>query len=106
MGDHSHSCAYGVLTPQHSRGEDDNSADADLDVLRRRREESSSERDDELKQWLESLDDGQGILIQYFDTLRVEFDSDLTQIAAVKKNNYDMKKGILGVVDPIFWEAV
>lgn len=59
----------------------------------------------ELREWLNSLDDGAGAMQQYFDTLATEFDADLAQIAAAKVEGGE-KRGILGAVDPSFWETV
>jgi len=59
----------------------------------------------ELRAWLESLDDGAGAMLQYFDVLASEFDADLAQIAAAKVEGGE-RRGILGAVDPSFWETV
>jgi len=64
-----------------------------------------SARAAELHAWLEGLDDGAGAMLQYFDVLSAEFDADLAQIAAAKVEGGE-KQGILGVVDPSFWETV
>jgi len=79
---------------------------ASLEDLKRKRQEGQTEREQELKDWLLGLDDGAGVLMQYFDVLRDEFDADLSQIAAVKGDDANGTKGLFGVVDPIFWEAV
>merc|ERR1712039_744786 len=73
--------------------------------LKRRREEGKSERNARLKEWLGSLDDGAGCMLQYYDILVTEFDADLAQIAAVKCDN-SSGQGLLSLVDPIFWEIV
>eukprot|EP00930_Biecheleria_cincta_P057525 TRINITY_DN4344_c1_g1_i2.p1 TRINITY_DN4344_c1_g1~~TRINITY_DN4344_c1_g1_i2.p1 ORF type:complete len:2150 (+),score=554.56 TRINITY_DN4344_c1_g1_i2:469-6450(+) len=65
----------------------------------------SGERDNELKSWLRSLDQGAGTMLQYYDVLAAEFDSDLQQIAAAKIDG-DPSVGIMGTVDPTFWEVV
>mmetsp|Transcript_78494 Transcript_78494/g.217959 ORF Transcript_78494/g.217959 Transcript_78494/m.217959 type:complete len:271 (+) Transcript_78494:75-887(+) len=62
-------------------------------------------RASELRGWLEGLDDGVGAMVQYFDVLATEFDADLAQIAAAKVEGGE-KLGILGVVDPSFWDTV
>lgn len=59
----------------------------------------------ELRAWLEGLDDGAGAMVQYFDVLAGEFDADLAQIAAAKVEGGE-RQGILGVVDPAFWDTV
>jgi len=64
-----------------------------------------SARAAELHAWLEGLDDGAGAMLQYFDVLSAEFDADLAQISAAKVEGGE-KQGILGVVDPSFWETV
>eukprot|EP00927_Polykrikos_kofoidii_P010886 TRINITY_DN14595_c0_g1_i2.p1 TRINITY_DN14595_c0_g1~~TRINITY_DN14595_c0_g1_i2.p1 ORF type:complete len:2124 (+),score=411.43 TRINITY_DN14595_c0_g1_i2:108-6374(+) len=62
-------------------------------------------RASELRSWLQGLDDGAGAMVQYFDVLANEFDADLAQIAAAKVDGGD-QGGILGVVDPSFWDTV
>jgi len=59
----------------------------------------------ELREWLEGLDDGAGAMIQYFDVLAAEFDADLAMIAAAKVDGGE-QHGILGAVDPSFWDTV
>jgi len=63
-----------------------------------------SPRAQKLHDWLLNLDDGAGAMLQYFDVLVAEFDSDITQIKAVKIGG-DEANGILGVVDPSFWNV-
>lgn len=59
----------------------------------------------ELMRWLESLDDGAGAMLQYFEVLETEFDGDLQQIAAAKVDAAE-NAGVLGAVDPAFWDTV
>jgi len=81
-----------------------------LEDLKRKREESQSERELQLRKWLMGLDDGVGAMLQYYDVLASEFEADLTQIAAVKNLPKDDDDGPLRSltesVDPIFWETV
>lgn len=42
-------------------------------------------------------------MLSYFEVLAAEFDADLNQIAAAKVEG---GVGILGAVDPSFWETV
>jgi len=77
-----------------------------LQKFKRKRQESQMEREQQLKNWLLGLDDGAGVLMQYFDVLRDEFDADLMQIAGVKGDDSNSTTGLLGAVDPIFWETV
>lgn len=44
-------------------------------------------------------------MLTYFDVLAAEFDADLAQIAAAKVEGGE-RRGILGAVDPSFWETV
>jgi len=44
-------------------------------------------------------------MLEYYDTLEAEFDADLSQIAAAKISG-DPSKGVLGTVDPSFWDVV
>lgn len=62
-------------------------------------------RGEELRAWLSSLDDGAGAMLQYYDILCAEFDADVAQIGAAKVVGGE-KRGILGVVDPSFWDTV
>eukprot|EP00812_Abedinium_dasypus_P014480 NODE_8008_length_406_cov_189.888889.p4 GENE.NODE_8008_length_406_cov_189.888889~~NODE_8008_length_406_cov_189.888889.p4 ORF type:complete len:87 (+),score=39.04 NODE_8008_length_406_cov_189.888889:3-263(+) len=62
-------------------------------------------RSAELRNWLSSLDDGAGAMLQYFDVLAAEFDADLAQIAAARVEGGE-RRGILGVVDPSFFDTV
>jgi len=62
-------------------------------------------RAEDLRKWLELLDDGAGAMLSYFDVLAAEFDADLNQIAAAKVEGGE-RRGILGAVDPSFWETV
>mmetsp|Transcript_47639 Transcript_47639/g.153191 ORF Transcript_47639/g.153191 Transcript_47639/m.153191 type:complete len:1994 (-) Transcript_47639:80-6061(-) len=73
--------------------------------LRRRREETTGERQAALREWLLALDKGAGTMLQYFDILCTEFDGDLAQIAATKIEGRP-EQGFLGQVDPCFWEVV
>lgn len=70
-----------------------------------RRPRVGGEQSDELRTWLEGLDDGAGAMLQYYDVLASEFDADLAQIAAAKVEGGETS-GILGVVDPSFWQTV
>jgi len=82
------------------------SSSESVEDLKRKRHDGQTEREQKLKDWLLGLDDGSGVLMQYFDVLRDEFDADLTQIAAVKGDDGNGTKGLMGAVDPIFWETV
>jgi len=73
--------------------------------LKRKREEGRGEREAKFREWLINLDDGVGAMLQYEEVLIAEFDADLTQLAAVKRDA-DAAEGLLGFVDPIFWEIV
>jgi hypothetical protein len=99
-----------VATPLRHEGAGDQASqqanNESVEDLKRKRHEGQMEREQKLMDWLLGLDDGAGALKPYFDVLRTEFDADLTQIAAVKGDNADGTKGLLGAVDPIFWEAV
>merc|ERR1712187_794644 len=53
--------------------------------------------------WLRSLDNGRGVLLEYFPVLRDEFDADLSQIAMVRLST-PRSAGIVGYVNPAFWE--
>lgn len=66
---------------------------------------ASNERETKLRQWLLDLDPKSGKMTMYFDVLVAEFDADLVQIAAAK-NSSGSVKGVLGVVDTMFWETV
>lgn len=55
---------------------------------------------------MKRLDNGQGQLLQYYDVLAREFDADLTMIAAVKVEGGERRGGLIGCVDPSFWETV
>jgi hypothetical protein len=72
---------------------------------KRAREEDDNAKANELKEWLHSLDEGAGAMLTYFDVLKTEFDADLGQIAAAKVDASG-KGGILGAVDPSFWDTV
>jgi len=67
-----------------------------------RRPRVDDARADELRAWLNGLDDGQGAMLSYFDVLATEFDADLAQIAAAKVEG---GRG-MGAVDPSFWDTV
>jgi len=99
-----------VATPQRHEGAGGQASqpanNESVEELKRKRQEGQTEREQKLKDWLLGLDDGAGVLMPYFDALCAEFDADLTQIAAVKGDDSDGTKGLLGEVDPIFWEAV
>lgn len=43
--------------------------------------------------------------MQYYEVLESEFDADLAQIAAAKVDMGE-RQGILGAVDPAFWDTV
>ncbi len=58
-----------------------------------------------MEQWLLSLDEGSGAMLQYKDVLQEEFDGDLEMIKAVKVEGGEMG-GALDMVDPSFWETV
>eukprot|EP00929_Paragymnodinium_shiwhaense_P096892 TRINITY_DN5862_c0_g1_i1.p1 TRINITY_DN5862_c0_g1~~TRINITY_DN5862_c0_g1_i1.p1 ORF type:complete len:1591 (-),score=528.65 TRINITY_DN5862_c0_g1_i1:209-4981(-) len=55
--------------------------------------------------WLLGLDNGGGKMAQYFDVLKREFDADFSQIAAARLSE-PICAGILGKIDPSFWEVV
>jgi len=61
-------------------------------------------RERELHEWLLALDGGKGALLRYLDVLKREFDSDFTQISAVRLAE-PVAPGIVGTVDPFFWEV-
>merc|ERR1712062_243279 len=42
--------------------------------------ESQEQRNEKLRNWLMELDNGKGTLLQYYDAIRTEFDSDFSQI--------------------------
>merc|ERR1712050_139554 len=78
-------------------------------ALKRKREDGQSSREERLKEWLHGLDDGGGMLLQYYDILSTEFEADLAQIAAVKNappSGNEPPRSLLDMVDPIFWEIV
>lgn len=62
---------------------------------------SASEQ--ELHDWLDHVDAGRGVLLQYFDALRHEFGADLSQIRAMKLSAPG-DAGIVGSIDKSFWE--
>lgn len=76
-----------------------------LEQVLRLREQTAVDREDKLREWLLGLDKGIGNMLQYFDALCAEFDGDLAQIAAVKVEGRP-EKGLLGQVDPCFWDVV
>lgn len=55
--------------------------------------------------WLEGLDGGRGSLLQYFGTIKSEFDADFTQIAAARLDT-PSGPGALGSIEPSFFEAL
>jgi len=59
-----------------------------------------------LKAWLCSLDGGAGLMLQYYEILAAEFDADLAQIVAVRHDSRKGQQGLLGMVDPVFWDIV
>jgi len=61
--------------------------------------------DHEFLEWLKGLDGGRGSLVQYFAALKQEFDADLSQIAVAKLDE-PVAAGLLGNIDPCFFEAV
>merc|ERR1712061_826571 len=63
--------------------------------------EGSAQR--KLHEWLMTLDDGQGALLQYFDVINNEFDASFSQIVAVRLSQ-PFAPGTLGTIDPPFWE--
>jgi len=75
--------------------------------FRRNHEDIVSERHDELREWLLGLDEGTGVMMQYFDVLVTEFE-DMTQIAAVKNpsDGDEAPRSLIDLVDPSFWDAV
>lgn len=56
--------------------------------------------------WLLSLDNGSGSLLQYLDALADEFNADLVQIAAARNDTALASSGPLASIEPLFWEAV
>jgi hypothetical protein len=56
-----------------------------------------------LHEWLEQLDGGRGVLLQYFEVLRREFCADLSRIAEMRLAT-PRSAGILGTIDAYFWE--
>merc|ERR1740121_1905840 len=64
-----------------------------------------NETEDCCRRWLLGLDKGEGALLQYFDKLQAEFDGDLVQVAAVRRDVTDGQSAI-DAVDPIFWEVI
>lgn len=110
-----------VATPQrHGRrqdldDDDDNGEAAALTfatgvaqvATKRRREETQAERELQFKDWLSSLDNGAGAMLQYFDRLAAEFDADLTQIKAcrISDGTDDHEEVHLGSIDKVLWEA-
>eukprot|EP00928_Gymnodinium_smaydae_P045146 TRINITY_DN30136_c0_g1_i1.p1 TRINITY_DN30136_c0_g1~~TRINITY_DN30136_c0_g1_i1.p1 ORF type:complete len:957 (-),score=244.87 TRINITY_DN30136_c0_g1_i1:294-2864(-) len=68
---------------------------------------SAGRTEDEQKvyEWLRSLDNGRGALLEYYDVLRREFDSDFSQIMAAKLPT-PFSPGTLGSIDPSFFEVL
>ena len=66
-------------------------------------DESTKVKD--LFDWLMSLDDGAGELMMYFVNLASALDCDLANVEKFKIDGGE-SYGILGVVDPSFWETV
>lgn len=56
-------------------------------------------------EWLSSLDNGKGNLLQYFGPIKSEFDGDLLQLAAAKLET-PVAPGVLGSVEPTFFEVL
>jgi hypothetical protein len=65
---------------------------------------ASNARHEAMRDWLRSLDDGRGAMMEYFESIEREFDADLDQILALKLEQ-PVNAGQLGTVDPILWEA-
>ncbi|CAE8707401.1 unnamed protein product, partial [Polarella glacialis] len=61
-------------------------------------------REAALHEWLEGLDAGKGGLLQYFDVIRAEFDSDLRQLRAVRLIE-PRSAGVVGSIDQSFWQV-
>lgn len=60
-------------------------------------------REQQLQEWLEQLDGGRGILLQYFESLRQEFSADLSLIRDMRLAT-PRSNGILGTIDAQLWE--
>jgi len=61
-------------------------------------------REQKLQEWLEQLDGGRGILLQYFESLRREFSADFSRIREMRLAT-PRSNGILGTIDAYFWEV-
>lgn len=64
----------------------------------------AGERERVLYDWLLEQDGGRGAMLRYFDPLMLEFDGDFAQIAAAKLSR-PIAPGVVGFIDPTFWEA-
>ena len=57
------------------------------------------------RDWLLSLDNGHGALVQYLLALMTEFDGDLTQISSVWAEPRE-GQSLASCVDPEFWQVL
>lgn len=62
------------------------------------------ERKEALREWLQSLDDGKGIMLQYFDALVAHFDADFIMIAAAL--TVPERAGRVESIDHAFWDDI
>ena len=53
--------------------------------------------------WLVTVDNGNGVLLQYWDKIRDDFGCDFCQIKAAK--NTTVLRSV-NDIDPLFWEAL
>ena len=60
-----------------------------------------------LRKWLLELDGGHGIMLQYLDAIKSEFDGDLNQLKCSRLEESEIvTQGLLGRVDRIVFEAL
>eukprot|EP00439_Symbiodinium_sp_Y106_P080905 s56_g19.t2 len=64
-----------------------------------------AEKETKMLGWLKSLDGGRGALVQYFSKLKEEFDLDFEQLVSVRLKDQAPAQGVLGTIDPLFWEV-
>ena len=63
-------------------------------------------KEQQMRDWLLSLDEGKGHLLRYFSVIRREFDCDFDQLAAARLTVPMDRRVVLGQIDPIFWQVV
>ncbi len=66
---------------------------------------AQSRADEALREWLRQLDNGMGVMVQYFDAIKREFDALATLSVVILDEPVENKKGVVGTIDPSFWDA-